>query len=95
MYGEDGTVQGLLSCAGYLMWAAGFIFKCLHGQIFHQIDCEYVEYKAGGLCAGFPPGCESIDKAVARVEEKLAYPVFVKPSNGIFPGVSSCLMGKN
>lgn len=90
LYGEDGTIQGLLEMAGIpyvgcgVLASAAGMDKLTTKRIVAPLNirqADYVEVLSGEL------GC--MDKVVAKVEAKLDYPVFVKPSNaGSSKGVS-------
>ncbi len=80
-FGEDGTVQGLLDCAGLAYTGAGVAASAV------GMDKELM--KAVFAAAGLPQvdyvvlrnGDRSGPSAVAAVEDRLDYPVFVKPCN--------------
>ncbi len=76
-YGEDGTIQGLFSlagipCAGSDVVGSGVCMdKCMAKILFKEAginQARWVELKCG----------DTLD--CKKVEEKLGYPVFVKPS---------------
>ncbi len=80
-FGEDGTIQGLLECAGLAYTGAGVaasavgMDKELMKAVFAAAGLPQTEYLVlrDGRCTG--------PEAVAAVEARLAYPVFVKPCN--------------
>jgi len=80
-FGEDGTIQGLLECAGLAYAGAGVtasavgMDKELMKAVFASAGLPQVEYLVlrDDDCTGAA--------AVAAVEERLDYPVFVKPCN--------------
>jgi D-alanine-D-alanine ligase len=80
-FGEDGTIQGLLECAGLAYAGAGVaasavgMDKELMKAVFAAAGLPQVEYVVlrDGDCTG-PAG-------IAAVERRLDYPVFVKPCN--------------
>ena len=97
MYGEDGTIQGLFEMAqipyvgcGVLASAAGMdkvYTKIIVDDLgINQADyvlVRAVDVQKAELDASY------MDKQVRRVEEKLEYPVFIKPSKaGSSQGVS-------
>ena len=76
-FGEDGTIQGLFSLAGIPYAGSGVVGsgvcmdKCMAKILFEKAginQAKWVEVKKG----------DKLDKKL--VEEKLGYPVFVKPS---------------
>ena len=81
--GEDGTVQGLLELAGVPYVGCGVLASA--------VGMDKALMKAAFAAAGLPllPWLllrraeiqGDIDAACARVEEQLAYPMFVKPAN--------------
>lgn len=80
-FGEDGTIQGLLECAGLAYTGAGVaasavgMDKELMKAVFAAASLPQVAYLVlrDGDCTG--------PAAVAAVEAGLEYPVFVKPCN--------------
>lgn len=80
-FGEDGTIQGLLECAGLAYAGAGVLAsavgmdKELMKAVFAAAGLPQVEYMVlrDGDCTG--------PAAVAAVERRFDYPVFVKPCN--------------
>jgi D-alanine-D-alanine ligase len=80
-FGEDGTIQGLLECAGLAYAGAGVaasavgMDKELMKAVFAAAGLPQVEYLVlrDQACTG--------TVAVAAVEGRLDYPVFVKPCN--------------
>lgn len=90
MYGEDGTIQGLFEMANIPYVGCGvFASAASMDKFFTKIIVDHI-----GICqAKFVPVLEEdfddLEKAMDRVEEKLVYPVFVKPSKaGSSKGVS-------
>lgn len=91
-YGEDGTVQGLLELAWIPYVGCGVLASAVSmDKLYTKIivdrlgirQAKYVEVCRDGLLGG------GMEKVVARVQEKLSYPVFVKPANaGSSCGVS-------
>lgn len=90
LYGEDGTIQGVFEMShipyvGCGVLASAVSMDKLYTKIIvdtlHIRQAEYVPVLARDL--------KDMDTTVKRVEEKLSYPVFVKPSNaGSSQGVS-------
>jgi len=80
-FAEDGTIQGLLEMAGLAYAGSGVLASSV------GMDKEIM--KAVFAAAGLPQvayvvlrdGAAARPNAVARVEDGLAYPVFVKPAN--------------
>lgn len=92
MYGEDGTIQGLFQMShipyvgcGVLASAAGMdkIYTKIIVDDLGVKQADYVLVRATDVEAG------NLEEQANRVEEKLSYPVFVKPSKaGSSQGVS-------
>ncbi len=90
LYGEDGTVQGLFELAKLPYVGCGVIASALG---MDKLYAKIVVDRLGISQAIYVPMRKSelkdMDKAVAKVEGTLAYPVFVKPSNaGSSMGIS-------
>lgn len=82
LYGEDGTIQGLLELARIPYVGCGVLASAVSmDKLYTKIivddlgirQAEYVPVRREEL--------KDMAAAVAKVEAKLAYPVFVKPSN--------------
>ncbi len=80
-FAEDGTIQGLLELAGLPYAGAGVAASAV------GMDKELM--KAVFAAAGLPQADHLVlrgplatgDAAVAKIEEQLSYPVFIKPAN--------------
>ena len=91
LYGEDGTVQGILELAGIPYVGCGVVASAVSmDKLFTKIivdslkNIRQAKYVALRRCE-----LKDMDAAVAKVEESLPYPVFIKPSNaGSSKGVS-------
>ncbi len=97
MYGEDGTIQGLFELAkipyvgcGVLASAAGMdkVYTKIIVEDLGIRQAEYVLVRAVDVEKS-ESDATYMDEQVRRVEEKLNYPVFIKPSKaGSSQGVS-------
>ena len=95
MYGEDGTIQGLFELAkipyvgcGVLASAAG-MDKVYTKIIVDDLGINQAPYVLVRASDVENAEDEKLAKEVSRVEEKLEYPVFIKPSKaGSSKGVS-------
>lgn len=97
MYGEDGTIQGLFELVkipyvgcGVLASAAGMdkVYTKIIVDDLGVTQAEYVLVRAVDVEKSEQDSA-LMDEQVARVEEKLSYPVFIKPSKaGSSQGVS-------
>ena len=96
MYGEDGTVQGLFELCRIPYVGCGVLSSsvCMD-KFFTKLIVNTLNIRQAAYVPVFRRDVNQLDKAVARVEEKLAYPVFVKPSNaGSSQGVSQAFDGE-
>lgn len=90
LYGEDGTIQGLLEMAGIPYVGCGVLSSALS---MDKLYTKQIAEKLGIRQAAYEPVMKdellSIDKTVERIEAHIPYPVFIKPSNaGSSCGVS-------
>lgn len=99
MYGEDGTIQGLFELAkipyvgcGVLASAAGMdkVYTKIIMDDLGIKQASYVLVRAGDvLDEDGKERISSLEKQVKQIEEKLEYPVFIKPSKaGSSKGIS-------
>ncbi len=97
MYGEDGTIQGLFELAKIPYVGCG-VFASAAGmdKVYTKIvvddlginQADYVLVRASDVIKA-ETDCSIMDVQVHRVEERLEYPVFIKPSKaGSSQGVS-------
>lgn len=82
LYGEDGTVQGLLKLAHIPFVGCGHLSAAITmDKFFTKVIADSV----GVAQAAFEPvrdyELKDMDKVVARIEAFRDYPVFIKPSN--------------
>lgn len=87
MYGEDGTIQGLLELAGIPYVGCGVRASAVS---MDKISTKIFAAQTGVRQANYVADTAGeIEKTMDDVERKLGYPVFVKPSNaGSSQGVS-------
>lgn len=82
LYGEDGTIQGLLEMSGIPYVGCGHVAS---GITMDKFFTKVIAEKAGVDQASFVPvrrhELVDPDKVADRVEESESYPVFIKPSN--------------
>lgn len=83
LFGEDGTVQGILELAGIPYVGCGVVASAVS---MDKLFTKVLVNAAGGIRqAQYVPvrrhELTDMTGCVARIEEKLLYPVFVKPSN--------------
>lgn len=90
MYGEDGTVQGLLELAGIPYVGCGVLSSAVAmDKLTTKIIVDTLHIRQAKYVSVLKKQLSNMDLVIERVEEKLSYPVFVKPSNaGSSRGVS-------
>lgn len=88
--GEDGTIQGLLELSGIPYVGCGVLASSISmDKLYTKIVVDTLNIRQAEYVAVLKSDMRNIDKVIANVEEKLKYPVFVKPSNaGSSQGVS-------
>ena len=92
-FGEDGTMQGLLELADVAYVGCGVLSssvgmdKCLFKDVMRANDIPVVD----SILTSRAKIASSIEEIIREVEQKYAYPVFVKPVNlGSSVGISKC-----
>ena len=90
LYGEDGTVQGVLELAGIPYVGCGVVASSVSmDKLFTKIVAATVGVKQAAYVAVRREELKDIEAVAERIENKLPYPVFVKPANaGSSCGVS-------
>ena len=90
LYGEDGTVQGLFELAGLPYVGCGVLASAVSmDKISTKIFVERLGIRQASYVTDTAKNMEDFDRTAEQVEQKLGYPVFVKPSNaGSSQGVS-------
>jgi D-alanine-D-alanine ligase len=88
--GEDGTVQGLLELADIPYVGCGVLASSVSmDKLYTKIIVDTLNIRQAQYVPVLKSDMKNIEQVVERVESKLAYPVFVKPSNaGSSQGVS-------
>ncbi len=89
-YGEDGTIQGLFEMSGIPYVGCGVLASAVSmDKLSTKIYVDQIGVKQANYVADIHKDMANIDETISRVESKLGYPVFVKPSNaGSSQGVS-------
>jgi len=91
LYGEDGTVQGLFSLAKLPYVGCGVLSSAVS---MDKLYTKIIVDDLGIRQAAYVPVMvwkmrQDMDRVIRQVEERFAYPVFIKPSNaGSSRGVS-------
>lgn len=90
LYGEDGTIQGLFELAGIPYVGCGVLASsAAMDKISTKIFVDKLGIRQAKYVTDIEKDTKNIEKTMDQVEEKLGYPVFVKPSNaGSSKGVS-------
>lgn len=89
-YGEDGTIQGLFELAGIPYAGCGVLSSAASmDKISTKIFADRIGVRQAAYVADLARDLRDMENTIRQVEEKLGYPVFVKPSNaGSSQGVS-------
>lgn len=90
LFGEDGTVQGLLELAGIPYVGCGVLASAISmDKLYTKIVADDLGITQAAYVPVMRHDLKDMEAVVSRVEEKFSYPVFVKPSNaGSSKGVS-------
>lgn len=90
LYGEDGTVQGILELARIPYVGCGVLASAVSmDKLSTKIIVNSLGIRQAAFVAIFKEEMGDMDAMVARVENAFPYPVFIKPSNaGSSRGVS-------
>lgn len=89
-YGEDGTIQGIFELAKIPYVGCGVLASAVSmDKLYTKIIVDVLQIEQAAYVAVFKEQLQNMEEVVGRVEDKLLYPVFVKPSNaGSSQGVS-------
>ncbi len=89
-FGEDGTIQGLFEMSGIPYVGCGVLSSAASmDKISTKIFVEKLGIRQANFVTDIARDLSEMEETVRQVEEKLGYPVFVKPSNaGSSCGVS-------
>lgn len=90
LYGEDGTVQGILELAKIPYVGCGVLSSAVTmDKLYTKLLVDTLGIRQADFVAVMKAELKDMDAAVAKIEAKLTYPVFVKPCNaGSSQGVS-------
>ena len=90
LYGEDGTVQGLLELAKIPYVGCGVLSSAVSmDKLYTKIVVDRLGVRQAAYEAVMSEELADLDAVARRVESHLPYPVFIKPSNaGSSKGVS-------
>ena len=91
LYGEDGTVQGIFELAKIPYVGCGVLASAVcMDKLFTKIVVKDLGIRQARYIAVYREDLAVMPPILARIEEKLGYPVFVKPANA----GSSCGISK-
>ncbi|WP_077609833.1 D-alanine--D-alanine ligase family protein [Clostridium sp. Marseille-P2415] len=90
LFGEDGTIQGLLDLAGIPYVGCGVLASAVSmDKLYTKIIVEDLGVSQAAYVPVIRHDLKDMDGIVEKVEGRFSYPVFVKPSNaGSSKGVS-------
>lgn len=82
LFGEDGTVQGLLELARIPYVGCGVLSSAVSmDKLYTKIVVDDLGVRQAAYVPVMRSDLDDAEAVIMRVEAKLAYPVFVKPSN--------------
>lgn len=82
LFGEDGTVQGLLELAGVPYVGCGVLASAVSmDKLYTKIIVDSLGIRQAAYEPVYAKELEEMSKVVERIENRLSYPVFIKPSN--------------
>ncbi|MCI8465642.1 MAG: D-alanine--D-alanine ligase [Lachnospiraceae bacterium] len=82
LYGEDGTIQGLFELAQIPYVGCGVLASAVSmDKLYTKQIVETLGIRQAAYVAVRKEELSCMETVVARVEEKISYPVFVKPCN--------------
>lgn len=90
LYGEDGTIQGLLELSKIPYVGCGVLASSVSmDKLYTKIIVDTLNIRQARFVGILEHELTHMEDVVGRVEEKLSYPVFIKPSNaGSSRGIS-------
>lgn len=90
LYGEDGTIQGLLELARIPYVGCGVLASSVAmDKLYTKIIVDDLGVRQAAYVPVMREDLGSMDSVIDKIEKKFSYPVFIKPSNaGSSRGVS-------
>ena len=83
LYGEDGTIQGLLELARIPYVGCGVLSSAIAlDKLYTKVIVRHLGIRQADYVPVRREELEQMGRVVKRIEEQLSYPVFVKPANG-------------
>ena len=88
--GEDGTIQGLFTLAKIPYVGCGVLASAVSmDKVYTKLIVDTLDIRQARYVKVLRSEAENLDVCMKEIEEKLGYPVFIKPSNaGSSQGVS-------
>ena len=89
-FGEDGTIQGVFEMSGIPYVGCGVLASSVSmDKVYTKQIVDHTGVRQAAYELVIRKELEKMDEVVARIENRFAYPVFIKPSNaGSSRGVS-------
>lgn len=82
LFGEDGTIQGLLELAGIAYVGCGVLASAVSmDKLYTKLIVDTLSIRQAKYVSVFVSEFPKMEAAAERVEKALSYPVFIKPSN--------------
>lgn len=82
MYGEDGTIQGMLEMANIPYVGCGVLASGISmDKVYTKIIIEKQNIAQALYTVVYKEELKNINDTVSRIEDVIAYPCFIKPSN--------------
>ena len=93
LYGEDGTIQGLLELAKIPYVGCGVLASCVGmDKLYTKMVVDTLHIRQANYVPVLKYELDNMDTVIEKIENKLYYTVFVKPSNaGSSCGVSKAI----
>lgn len=82
LYGEDGTVQGLLELSGIPYVGCGVLASAVAmDKLYTKIIVDTLGIRQAAYVPVYDRDLSDIHNVIHKIESKLIYPMFIKPSN--------------
>ena len=97
LWGEDGTIQGIFELAKIPYVGCGVLASSVSmDKVYTKQIVDHTGVRQAAYELVIRKELEKMDEVVARIENRFAYPVFIKPSNaGSSRGVRSSAVRSN
>ena len=82
LYGEDGTIQGILELAGIPYVGCGVLASAVSmDKLYTKIIVDTLGIRQAAYVPVYREELADMNRVAEKIEGKFSYPVFVKPSN--------------